>query len=135
MDASGRPVGGRRGYGPEPFLLHLARRLVVEVVEPGFADADDPRVVGQCRDHLAVRDPASPALCGWTPTVPQTFGERSASACTCRDWANVVPMVTIRPTPAAVARADDVRDLGVGEVVEVAVAIDQHQMRQAAGST
>ena len=75
---------------------------------------------------------ASAAWCGCTPMVHHRFGCSSVIGGRRSDWASVVPMVTISVTPAAVARASTSGSSIGREVVEVAVAIHEHQ---AAGST
>ena len=67
------------------------------------------------------------AWCGWVPTEQKTSGKRSAIASRSACRATRVEIVTMRPMPAARARADDGVEL-VGEIgkIEMAVAVDQH---------
>ena len=115
------------GYAGGTLRLHLARRLVVEVVEPALADADDARMVGQ-RHHLGRA--ACPPLPGivrmdadGAPDIREAFRQclhrrRLGDAHADRDHP---------ADPGLAGTPDHVLDLGFGEVVQVAVAIDQHR--------
>ncbi len=58
----------------------------------------------------------------------KTFGYFSASSTARRLLSSEVPIVRMRVTPASVARAQDVLEVG-GEirVIEVSVGVDQHE--------
>ena len=74
---SGRPEIARGPDMPaEALLLHLARRLVVEVVQAALADADDPRMVGQRQQlrHARQRRLADAAADG-RPPCPRPLRE------------------------------------------------------------
>ncbi len=104
---SGRPaVRAARDVGAEALLLPIARTVVVEIVEPGLAEADDLRMARRARRGARRSTPSSAAAsCGWTPTVQKTLSKRSAIARTRSKRVRWVPMVSIVPTPAAAARA------------------------------
>ena len=119
---------GGADMGTEVRLLHVARRAVVEIVQAGLADADDPGMLRQRGDVLGRRDRRLGRVvrmdADGAPEIRLGLGHRRQA---CATAPGVVPMVTISPTPAAAARASTSGTFGLGEVVEVAVGIDQHQ--------
>ena len=127
--ASGRPARRAARIWARKFSCCTSRgRAVVEVVQAGLADADDPGMAGHGGDVLRRRDRRFGGVVRMDADgAPEVRAAPRSSPAGVRDWASVVPMVTISPTPAAAARASTVGTFGLGEVVEVAVGIDQHQ--------
>ena len=77
------------------------------------------------RDAAASTSGSAAASCGWIPTEHQMSGSASAMARTVANSPSLVPMVSIVPTPARLARAMiSGALLGRGEI-EVAMAVDQ----------
>ena len=75
---SGRPVSRAAAMCcAEALRLRVARAIVVVIVEPGFADRHDFRMLRQ-RDQIARASMSSSscALCGWVPTEQNTSGNR-----------------------------------------------------------
>jgi len=106
---SGSPVArAATMWRRKPSSCGRARRVVVVIVEPGLADGDDLRML-RARDQIVggyvelligvMRMGADRAEDVWN---------FSAIASTCACFFTRVEMVTMRPTPAAPARATSV---------------------------
>ncbi len=118
---------GGANMGPEAGLLHVARRSIVEIVQAGFADADDPLVAGERGDGFGRRDRRFGRMVRMhaygTPEIGLRFDHRRQSLRLRQCGADGDHLAD-----AGGGRTrEDVRTFGLGEVVEMAVRIDQHQ--------
>ena len=126
---SGRPLSRAAAICVRNTLrLHVARAVVVVVVEPGLADRDAARMTRQ-RDDLGCRHVR---LLGGVVGMGADGAEHARRAPrpgrdSVSDRATWVEIVTIRPTPAAFAAASTSgRRLGKLREIQVAMAVDQH---------
>jgi len=103
-----RQAGQRRRphMGAETGLLHRARRLVVEIVQAGLADADAAPVPRQLGDRFCFRNRKFGGVVRVSSDRAPDLGWASAMANTWSERVSLVPMVTTSPTPAAAARAN-----------------------------
>ena len=121
--------GGEFELQAENALLVLVRREVAEIVEAAFAGGADPRFVHQAAQFRHVRGMELARVmrvdAGRRPERP---GALRTSAMAARVLSSVLPVTTMRPTPAATRCGDDVVPVVVEAVVrEVEADVDEGQ--------
>lgn len=97
---------GRRDLGAEAADLRLAGRQVVVIVQPGLADAITFGCCASRTYSASGTSSSSWALCGCVPTVQNTLAFSSAIRSRFGNFATRELIDSIRPTPAASARAN-----------------------------
>src|SRR5205807_4023560 len=96
---------GEGKLAAEGLLLDVARRQVPEVVQADLADGDDLGCEASASSSSSASAVSVVASWGCTPTAAQTPSWAAAIPTAALLVARSVPMVTIRPTPAARARS------------------------------
>ena len=129
-----RQAGLARGgdMGAEALRLRVARRLVVVIVEPGLADRHHLRMRRQPHQFVGRHVELFGGIVRMRADRAEDVVElprRSPALASNR--LTRVEIVTMRPTPAAWARATIAAAL-LGEIrkIEMAMAVDQHQASQ-----
>ena len=136
MDDQRQPgFARRRDMGAEHLLLHLARAVVVVEIEPGLADADDPRVRRQCgqlgRGGRRVVGRLVRMRADRAPDIVIGFGDRPHRRELVEPGAD-----RQHRADAGGARPGDHRIALGGEIreIEMAMAVDEHRRAAAASA-
>ena len=118
---------GGTDMSAEIVLLHIPRRAVVEVVQAGFADADDLRMLGQRGERLRRRDLGLRGVVRMdpdgAPDIWRGFPPISVRWRTARWWCRWSPSRPPRPLGAG----QHIGQFRRGVIIQVAVRIDQHR--------
>ena len=132
VDDERQPGLPRRGdVAAEDPLLHVARAVVIVIVEPRLADRD---ALAGARDRRAISSTvtsgSSAALCGCVPTVQNTLSCAPRWRDRLRRWRHRSRSSSCGRSPAAPASAKHLRAGSTAKSgkIEMAMAVDEHRL-------